>query len=139
MKRVPQSLHDLWKNGLINGLFKDGNHSQTGGDEAGCGLLHEILLPLLPTVCLMLGLVLTEPAHSPDNTDPKQTITARHAETLRPNLSMPDAIKAFGRPDACATFMDNNEKYEAWRYDDYAISSLYLIFKDGKLAYYFRK
>ena len=106
---------------------------------SGCRPHTETLMPLLPTVCLMLGLVLTEPVHSPDNTDAKQTITARYAKKFQLNLTMPQAIKAFGKPDACTIFTDKNEKYEAWRYDDYAISSLYLIFKDGRLAYYFRK
>ena len=87
----------------------------------------------------MLGLGLMQPVHSPDNTDTKQTINARYAKQLQLNLTMPQAIKAFGKPDACATFMDKNGKYEAWRYDDYAISSLYLVFKDGRLAYFFRK
>ena len=89
----------------------------------------------------MAGLVLTNPVQPPynTNTDRKQTITARYAEKLQLNLTMPDAVQTFGKPDACITFTDQNGKYEAWRYDDYAISSLYLIFKEGKLAYYFRK
>ena len=87
----------------------------------------------------MLGLVVVAPVHSPDNTDTKLTINARYAKQLQLNLTMAQTIKAIGKPDACAVFTDKNEKYEAWRYDDYAISSLYLIFKDGKLTSYFRK
>lgn len=101
--------------------------------------LTNMLMPFLQTVCLMVGLGLTKPVPPPPNTDPKQTITARYAEKLNLSLTMPEAIKTFGKPNACATFTDKNEKYDAWRYDDYAVGSLYLIFKDGKLAYYFRK
>lgn len=96
-------------------------------------------MPLFSTIFLTTGLVLTGTAHSPSNTDAKQTITARHAVKLQPSLTMPQAVQAFGKPDACTTFTDRDGQYDAWRYDDYAISSLYLIFKDGKLAYYFRK
>lgn len=87
----------------------------------------------------MSGLVLTEPPHSPSNTDAKQTITARHPEKLQLNLTMPQAVQAFGKPNACTIFTDKGVEYEAWRYDDHAINSLYLVFKDGKLDYYFRK
>ncbi len=48
-------------------------------------------MPLLPTICLMSGLVLANPPLSPYNTDPKQTITARYAEKLGLNLTMPKA------------------------------------------------
>ncbi|MCA1850406.1 MAG: hypothetical protein LC672_05020 [Acidobacteria bacterium] len=87
----------------------------------------------------MSGLALTEPAPSTLNTDTKQTITTRHAEKLQLSLTMPQAVQSFGKPNACTIFTDKNEEYEAWRYDDHPINSLYLIFKDGKLAYYFRK